>query len=394
MADINIKWGLDATLDAKNGMWGPYWYSTTKGVVIYISSDTDMRYAYTSNGGASWSNTLIEAGTAMTCACQYDQEIPGNTGTKLNIAWLDAADNESKFVTLDISDNTLGTVRTINSGLTISTTADLNRIAMTQTVSGNFIVAYIDQTEKESWKTDDAFATSPDAIVGGFYDSATEEDYLTLFPANTSDDNDCIGLYQDRNVVTFGLKTYDDSFGLIGYESLDSTDIATDATHYNMDGAVRHSDGHIIIAYHSNDDTTTDDLRVWDINPADTLAKTQKTNVFTNRADSAQTAVFIDQSTDDIYIAYIGDGWVGSCNIYYKKSTDGGSTWGSETQFNENAADDNRLVQAGRTVKETGKFQLCWYDDDNTSIETNTNNAITIGAVDVTYDANFFGVNF
>ena len=116
--------------------------------------------------------------------------------------------------------------------------------------------------------------------------------------------------------------------------------------------SIRHSDGHVILAVNNAADASTADLKVWDITDAGTI--TALTDVITN-ADNRQLAqLYINQGTNDLYVLYGGkaagsDAWTGSTavtvNICYKKSTDGGTSWGSETCVNTNAASVLRSIE-------------------------------------------------
>jgi len=80
-------------------------------------------------------------------------------------------------------------------------------------------------------------------------------------------------------------------------------------------------------------------LRFWAI---DESAITEGTNVVLNSGDDQQMCVLsLATDTTTFYCFYGGksDGSEtagGTINIYYKTSTDAGTTWGSETLLNEN----------------------------------------------------------
>ncbi len=174
---------------------------------------------------------------------------------------------------------------------------------------------------------------------------------------------------------------YDDS-GDSWTETSIAGSMVDDASHINMDGAVRHSDSHVLLAAHSNDDSTTDDLRTWDLT-VDSIASptvTAKANVVTDQAESGQAAVFINQQADDVYVAYLKGGqWNVTVDVVYHISTDDMDSWGAEQAYSEQAADDVRRVQAGRVVGDDGgRYQPAFYDDDDTDIFVNEVNDIEI----------------
>jgi hypothetical protein len=82
---------------------------------------------------------------------------------------------------------------------------------------------------------------------------------------------------------------------------------------------------------------------VWDITPDLATAPVHKTDITANIDDNYNPAVFIDQNTNRIYVAYNGkkDGSevIGTTTkIYYVYSDDSGSTWSAEQPYQEGAA--------------------------------------------------------
>jgi hypothetical protein len=318
----------------------------------------------------------------MQVAAWYDKETPGDAGTLVHIAWSDSDDNVL-YATVDVSDGTVGTIRTVDTGVTIGTTSSLERVAITKTVSGNIIVAFSTQVEIECYKSSDNFATAGTDIADVF-ETATEEDWVLLFPADV-DAGDACALFWDRSADEISLKMYDDS-GNTWTETSISGSMVDDANHMNMDGSIRHSDNHLLMAAHSDDDTTTDDLKTWDltVNSIAAPTVTAKTNVVTDQAESAQCSVFINQQNDDVYVAYLKGGtWTATVDVVFHKSANGMGTWAGESAYSESAADDFRLVHAGRTVGDAGgRYQPSFYDDDDLDIYINETNDVEIAAAD------------
>lgn len=382
MADTTVSTAVSSVLDDRDVLWGPYWVSPSIGYIIYVNSYSDLSYARTTNSGNTWSLTTIEKGTCVKASCWFDKETPDISGNKLHITWLDSATNDCYYRNLDLSTNTLGTKRTVDSTITVDTAPLNNRICITKSLSGNILVAFSTQTEIECYKSTDEFATSP-TNISDVYETATEEDYCLLFPANTGDNNDAAAIFWDRSANIISLKMYDDSANSWSETTIASS-VFESINYRNIDGAVRHSDNHILIAFHSNDDTTTDDLMTYDLTPNSIASPTvtAKTNVFTDQAESAQVGIIINQQNDDVYVAHLKGGtWLTSVDVVFHKSTDDMSTWGTEQSYSEAAADDNRLVSGGRTVGNAGgRIQWVWYNDDLTDLFINEVNDIEISS--------------
>ncbi|KKK84062.1 hypothetical protein LCGC14_2787140, partial [marine sediment metagenome] len=147
---------------------------------------------------------------------------------------------------------------------------------------------------------------------------------------------------------------------------------------YQMSASPRHSDNHVILAVWSELDAATADLKVWDIGGSGDI--TAMADVVTDLDESAQVAVFINQQNNDIYVAYIKGGtWEATADIKYKKSTDGGTTWGSEQTYSEGTADDLRALWAGVSVgADGGRFQPVFFNDDLNDLFVNLTNDVNI----------------
>jgi len=390
-ADTAVDIDAHFNLDTQNGLWGPYWINESTGIILFIDSLNDISFSKTGDNGTTWDKTVIVAGTTQNLAAWFDKETPGDSGTEIHVVWLDSAggvgSSEAFYVNIDVSDGSQGTIRTINNTLDVDTNAQTNRIAITKTVGGNLLMSFLADapgTNIETYRSVDDGVNWVDRA--DFYESSNPPDYLYLFPANTDDDNDVAGIYLDESSGQITNKMYDDSGNSIS-ETFISTGNSADPIHYNMDAAVRHSDGHILVAAHSDDDTAGDDLRTWEVSPNTTTNTWDipRANIFTNQDQSAQVALMINQQNDTVYAAYLkGGAWTGTVNVLFVNSTDGMDTWSNIINYSEAAADDNRLVQGGRSIGNSGgRIQWSWYNDDLTDIFVNLVNDIEIASITI-----------
>lgn len=396
MADTLVESSVDGNTETGQLLWGPYWSDPMTGMIIWSeSTGSDLNYTRTTDGGSTWVDGVIDNIDLLNSACWYDKETPGDTGTLIHIAYIDGTLGDSvNYVNIDVSDATIGTIRVVDGTITASSAA-LNRITITKTRSDNIMVAFSTQTEIECYKSSDQFATAGTNIADP-YESPTEEDWLFLFPANTADDNDAAGVFWDRSADVLSIKMYDDSANS-WTETTIQTGMVDDLSFPQYDGAIRHSDGNLLVAAHSDADTTGDDLLTWDI-AVDSIASptiTAKANVFTNQSESIQAAVMVNQQNDDVYIAHLKGGVFGSSlEVVYHKSEDGMDTWGAENEYGQDAPDDNRLVKGGRSIDDSGgRIQWVWYNDDLLNIYVNLVNDVEISPSSEG-DAIFFSHNF
>ena len=151
------------------------------------------------------------------------------------------------------------------------------------------------------------------------------------FCANTADDADGGIIYWDKSTGEISVKMYDDSADSWS-ETLVVTGMVADNYHINMDLSVRHSDGAVLWAAHSNDDNTGDDLRTWEIipNSISSPAITAKTNIFTDQAESAQCFVWINQQNNEVRVGHLkgSTNWQSTTLGVFHISTDAMGSWG------------------------------------------------------------------
>ena len=382
MADIAIDIACHGTMHVVAARGGIFWTSPLIGYVIYLDSGSNLSYRKTSDGGGTWAAAIeLITGTIMSCDAWADWQTPGDSGTKIHIACIDGTSDEVTYVYLDTSDDSTGTdmieACQVGTFATFASRADFG-ISITKAKGGNIAVSFY--YKNSVFATFFGFYTSPDGDTWTSRSNPREApgDHLLLFPGNEADTQDLWAVYWDVSDNDISLKTYDDSGN--SWSEQWFVNAQESDSYLQMDGAIRLSDGHLILAHWSIFSSALADLQIWDINGAGSI--TEKAKVLDNSAETFLTSVFIDQSTDDIYVAYAKGGAVeATVTIYYKKSTDGGGSWGGETAMQANAADDERWISCGAMKKAWGgKFQPAWFNDDLNDLFCNTDNGISIDA--------------
>ena len=381
--DVVIDAGLYAGTEQMAARGGVFWTSPLIGYVVYVDALVDLKYRKTTDGGANWSGVNLLTGRILAFDSWADWQTPGDAGTVIHIACIDADTDDVLYFYIDTSDDSTGPDKIEDCQGTGALNTGVLRarhgISITKAKGGNLAVSfyYMDSDAALLY----GFYTSPDADT---WTSKTDPreintDHLLLFPGNEVDTQDLWASYWDASADRLSLKTFDNS-GNSWSESIFEVAVEK-ASYLQMDGAIRLSDGHLILANWNAYDSALATLAVWDINGAGSI--TAKTNVLTNSAESFLTSVFINQANDDIYVAYARGTTVESLvKVYYKKSEDGGANWGSETAMQANAEDDERWISCGAMKKAWGgKFLPVWYNDDLYDLFCNTDNGITIEAV-------------
>jgi len=392
MADITIETSAYFTLHSAANRGGIFWTTPLIGYVIYIQQAGGAQvYRKTTDGGANWGEPVVisqESEVIRLYDCWADWQTPGDSGTKIHVVYLNADEDEVIYRYLDTSTDTVGdriAIRSYGSGTwSPSVTKEYHSCSITKGKGGKLAIAYrvvnvADDGELEG------FYTSSDGVTWASktIPFETAKDYIQLYCGNEADTDDLWAAFWDKSADEISLKTYDDSGNSWSEQSIASS-MADSNTYLQMDGQIRLSDGHLIFAaWDAYGFAGTANLKVWDINGSGSI--TAKDNVIDDTQHYFNVSVFINQLNDDIYVAYIGGTAILSeVAAVYKKSTDGGTTWGSETAMQADAEDDERWISAG-CMKSTGKFMPVWYNYDLYDIFCNFDNAITIvaGAVKI-----------
>lgn len=353
MADVSID-GTIST-NTRRALRTMVFTSASIGYMFYSDASTGLSYSKTTDGGATWGGA-VQVSTAATAPLAFDiwfdKWTPGNSGTLIHCVWFEATLDDVLWRTVDTSGDTLGTERVVFAGATFVAGRG-NFVSVTKTISGYLYVAYDGDAGVEMGlhMSTDA-GTSWSANLSTTFVEATI-DQCSLFPAsNTGDDNDCWAVYHDASADALTLKMWDSS---LASQTESATIIAlieniTDTVVYGWSASVRQSDGHLIIAAVSEFDTLSSDHRIFDVNG--TASITEKTAITTNIDDHYYPQVFIDQYTNNIYVAYrglrTGTEVMGTTSkVYYTKSTDGGVNWSAgDTAYMEGAANNGATAHA------------------------------------------------
>lgn len=339
-ADIMVASSLAANF--RNGTQAAYKVHTATAVYVFqISSlDNGLHWSKSTDGEITWSDPVIVSvtGAVQGFAVWYDKWTPGNTGTIIHLAYFESTTDDVFYKQLDTNGDTLGSEITVFAGASTGTVTN-TCIAITRAIGGNIYVAFdIDGgTEKGFYRSTDG---------GGSFASRTESmegaDYFLLAPGFAADTQDIICIFWDRSASEISRKLYDDSGNSWAETSIATSMTAIASTtctpHFSI--TVDDPNNKILLVAWTNRDTANADLRFWSI---DETTITEGTNVVENGTDDqTMCALAYESVSGDLYAFYGGksDGseTVGTAiNIYYKISTDDGTTWGSETKITQTA---------------------------------------------------------
>lgn len=384
MADVSIV-TTDGTGASRTGraFRSLVFVTADVGYFFYVDASADLYYVKTTDGGASWGgSTLVRTGTVTGFDVWWDQWTPGDAGDLIHIWYMDAAAHDVLYRNLDTaSSDTLGTEATVFGGTTgFSTGAITVSVSGAKMRGGNLLCCY---TYATGISTSGTYRSTDGGASWGVRTNVMETglDWAVVFPGNEADNQDAWILFADTSANQLTLKVHDDSADT-NSESAALTAFAESTTdgpgQYGFSAAIRHSDGHLIVAYQTELDTATADFLVYDINGTGSI--TALTNITTNIDDNYYPSVFIDNETDDIYVAYVGkrDGseTLGTtAGVYYTKSTDGGSTWSAgDTAYSASVTDYRRTWAPPGGYR----FAVAWRDVSSFECLTNYDNSLDL----------------
>lgn len=345
---------------------------------LFVDSLGALAIRKSDDGGVSWGlPVIVHLGLISKFSVWYEPWTPGDFGTLIHIVVLDATGNSLSYYNFNVSSDALsGEVEIDTPTVVASTLYNANQVAIAKARGGNLLIQYWGDAigSRGCWRSIDngaSWAARTDGADGNLVD------FVMMFPGNETDDQDMWMLYLDVSVNALSLKTYDDDANSWS-ESAIVGGITESTQFWQIAGAMRHSDNHLLIAIWTIVDAPTADILTFDV--AGGASITPTANVVTDQDESGSVCLTIDQQSGDVYVGYNKGGtWLSSVDSVYHKSEDGMSTWGAEQAMSENASDDYRNVSSTLSIGDVGgKFLPVWENEDLNDLLCNVNNAVSI----------------
>lgn len=296
-------------------------------------SNNQAAYVKSVDNGLSWSPRTFVGGIGAVggWSIWYDKWTPGDTGTLIHIWTIDSTTDDVHYQTLDTADDSLSSVVVVHTGTTF---LDGGFLSGCKAVNGYLYVAFDGNGGAETgfYRSTDAGVnwTSRDNSIN---EGGAGDLYQLVTAPNAADDADIQAVFWDASADALSLKEYDDSANTWAETSISGSmvEVAKATASPQFSCAIRESDGHLIVVAWNEYNTTTADLLCWDINGGASI--TAKTTIHTNVQFCILAHLYVDQDSDALAVTYIGSG-AGTDGttkgVYCKRSTDGGTTWGSE----------------------------------------------------------------
>jgi hypothetical protein len=341
-AQATIDASIHTTVASHNG-GSPTTVFTSQsiGYAFYRDSGGGCAYSKTTDGGANWGAAVtVDSQTdCLQIAVWYDRWTPGDTtGNLIHIATIDSGDDDIWYRNLDTSSDTLSAGPTnITSGLAYAGTlvAGTNHVAIAKATDGRLFANVTDASDNIMVTCTTTCTTAGNWSVSEPGSWTTGNDFQLLIPRLSGE---MMFIWWDISVSTNDIK-YSRYTGT--WSAFANIDTALDNGTYDASfgAAVDPSDGDVYLAYAGQAATlgTDDDVRVRKF--AGT-SWTALTDVVTNSvcagvSNCGITGVKIsrDNNTGYLYVLYSAQSTPGTAstgNLYWKYSTNDGSSWSSE----------------------------------------------------------------
>ncbi len=312
------------------------------GYKFFVDAGGYCVYRKTTDGGGTWSaTTTVDSQTdCISITVWYDKWTPGDTGNIIHIVTMDTSVDDLFYNNLDTgSSDTLlkgsspvdASTNSGNSVATYGTGANIPTI--TKGTDGTIYLASADSSDSYVVECSSNCGVATSWTETGTNPMDLANDYSLLVPLAGGN---IMLINRDISLEDIRTKIWNNSTWSASWTVVDSD--ATDNTTYDGGLAATVSSttpGAIYLAYTANNATLgTDDA----VRTAyyDGSIWTAKTAVIANGgATRAITGVTIavNGSTDDVYVGYSARTTAGTANTgraYWKKSTDGMTSWGTE----------------------------------------------------------------
>lgn len=358
--EVTIDTSLDDATYADSPNGKVVFIDDNNGYAFYSGLSGDLHYRKSTDGGATWGAEQVFAnesgGSQMVrFGLWYDRWTPGDdTGTKIYVAYSDQGTDDLFYNYLDTSGDTIGTSVLVKTSLSYSETYVAPSI--TKSTDGYLFIFWAEWSEEFVMKSTDS-GSSWAQTSATFLDAS--DDPVLLLPLSGGD---IILIQHDVSVDDLVSRVYDEAT-----DSWDSSDTVIDTTFNNIagtrsqfGGAVYRSTGDVYVV--GNNGVSTYDVQSY-LYSESTRTWSNKTDVVSNDNGLLDAKIAIDDNNGDVYVIYgtYGTGFSSNVNVYYKKSTDGMTTWSAETQLNV-TTDDIRYL--GTTLTSDEYLYAVWHNDD------------------------------
>lgn len=377
MADLQVSPAVQGN-EAYDRRVGPIWTSQLIGYIVY-NNGTAVVYKKTTDGGQTWGADVAildpPIGNPQAMAVWYDKWTPGDTGTLIHaIRGGNSLTVAVRYRTLDTATDLLGTERTV---IANQSALGYGTLSMVKARNGYlYVVGFNGDLQV-------AFRRSINAGVGWATRTNVPNPTMhraDLHPGTEADTADVWRVVHKTSTNELILEVYDDSAN-----TWSSTTIASGIA-ANLDDLVasctRLSDGHVIVVASDAGWSAVHNVKCYDIASAASI--TVMANVLTGTRYILGMHVMASQPDSALWVAYVRGATTSTDGkVYYRKSTDGGATWGAEQPYSVSVSTPNLFrnphIPDSVPTATLGRFMAVWFVSTLNDYYTNFDNAIDIG---------------
>jgi hypothetical protein len=340
--------------------------------VFYRGAESDIEMASSTDGGVTWSSgrTVDSVNTtdAINVSIWWDGWTqPGTTTQYIHIVTTDTGADDTYYTRYDITNNTLSTTVLVTTQVPVCADGTDCYATITKTPSNILYIAAAEGADR--WvatctiASDCTNTANWSELAGGFQGTAGD-DYPILMPIPGT--NNVLLTWWDISADAIYYNVYSATSSSWFYASAVSVATAADEnTTYDaqlMGMALSTTTGKIALTFvdDANDYSTADhDIRFYTY--ASTTGWTAKTNVITTAPGGLTGAkVSYDEQNDTWYVFYTRRSTIGTnttARIFYRTSTNDGTTWSAESDpINATADDINGLSTDILTLERVGVY--------------------------------------
>ena len=373
---VQIESATDTALDSKVQPRSLVWKDNSTGYVFYINSDESFVYRNSTDAGSTWAgNRTISTATIESIAVWYDKWTSEASGDLVHLVYIDSDTDDIIYRNFDISNFALSSEVTVFNGATASTGTlwSAGYVTITKSRYGDIYVGgSIDgDTEEGFWRSIDggsSFSSKSD------YNENSLGDRTQFLPGNEINDSDIWAVFFDNSDNDLTLKVYNTTANAWTETGTIDADADLATNEFGFDSTFKHSNNHSFVTYMNDEGVSSADLEFWELENSSLF--TAKTDVVTNNAQASVVGILLDQNNNNIYVSYVDEN--NAADVYYKNSSDNGTTWSSAILYDDHT-DDINLVIVGTSVGTAGgRFQPIFYNDDLFDLYTNHSGGIDI----------------
>ncbi len=341
------------------------------GYAFYRDSTGACVYSKTTDGGATWGAAVtVDSQTdCISIAVWYDQWTPGDTGTRIHIATIDTNPDDIWYRSFntanDTFDNAIFNISD-NAGYAGTHAAGANYVSITKSTTGALYAAVMDGADSIVMQCTANCTTDTNWVENSPTFTLGNDPPILLPQANGA----VMLLQWDISADDLQHKIFNGTSWDANWTTIEAN--AADNTTYDASfGAVIDPSTFDVYLVSADDHSTLgtdDDIRVWRYSGG---VWTARTDVVTNSVCAGVSNCGItgakiarDPNTGYLYVLYSAQSTAGTAataNVYWKYSTDNGSTWSAEFGPVYSTNDDIYGATLSLMGSSTQRIYATWY---------------------------------